>query len=336
MSRILVTGGLGYIGSHTTVELMAKGHEVIVVDNLSNTRESVLDGITAIAGKRPSWVNLDLADAAATQAFFAGNAFDAIIHFAAFKAVGESVEKPMVYYRNNVNALMHVLDYVTSNPSCACIFSSSCTVYGQADHLPISEAAPMKQAESPYGMTKQIGESMLTDAAKAYGLKVTALRYFNPIGAHPSALIGELPLGPPQNLVPFITQSAAGLRGPLQVYGKDYPTADGTAVRDYIHVVDLALAHIAAMDHLMRQEGGDMHVFNLGTGKGSSVLSVIQAFEAATGTALSWAFAPRRAGDVVAAYADTERAASVLGWRAQRSLADSMKDAWRWQEGLPS
>ena len=335
--KILVTGGLGYIGSHTAVVLLEKGYEVLLVDNLSNTRAEVLDGIEAISGKRPEWLNIDLADPAACRSALEGQHLDGIIHFAAYKAVGESVQEPLKYYQNNLGSLVNLLDYVSQHPSCGFIFSSSCTVYGQADQLPITEDAPVKAAESPYGNTKQIGEEIIRETAAAKGLKTIALRYFNPIGAHASARIGELPLGVPQNLVPFITQSAAGLRGPLSVYGNDYPTEDGTAVRDYIHVVDLAEAHRVALERLLHGQGqASMEVFNLGTGKGSSVLEVIQSFERATGQALGWAYAPRRTGDVIAAYADTTKAREVLGWVAKRSLDDAMRDAWAWQLALGS
>jgi UDP-glucose 4-epimerase len=335
--KILVTGGLGYIGSHTAVVLLEKGYEVLLVDNLSNTRAEVLDGIEAISGKRPEWLNIDLADPAACRLALEGHQLDGIIHFAAYKAVGESVQEPLKYYQNNLGSLVNLLDYVSKHPNCGFIFSSSCTVYGQADQLPITENAPVKAAESPYGNTKQIGEEIIRETAAAKGLKTIALRYFNPIGAHASARIGELPLGVPQNLVPFITQSAAGLRGPLSVYGNDYPTEDGTAVRDYIHVVDLAEAHRVALERLIQGQGKDpMEVFNLGTGTGSSVLEVIQSFERATGEALQWAYAPRRAGDVIAAYADTTKARDVLGWVAEKSLDEAMKDAWAWQVALGS
>ena len=337
MKSILVTGGLGYIGSHTAVDLIARGYRVVLADNLNNTRAEVLDGIEAISGVRPEWVKVDLADQAATEAFLRGRDFDGIIHFAAHKAVGESVAEPVAYYRNNLNSLLNLLDYQRAKPSCGLIFSSSCTVYGQADSLPIPESAPIKPAESPYGNTKQVGEEILRDAVRAFGLKVIALRYFNPIGAHESARLGELPLGVPQNLVPFLTQSAAGLRGALQVYGNDYPTRDGTAIRDYIHVVDLAAAHAVALERMLTASMVEpMEVFNLGTGEGSTVLEVIQSFERATGLPLSWSFAPRRDGDVVAAYADTRRATEVLGWTAQKSLDESMADAWRWQQALAS
>ncbi|MEY4478073.1 MAG: hypothetical protein RL276_378 [Bacteroidota bacterium] len=335
MKTVLVTGGLGYIGSHTACDLIARGHRVVLADNLNNTRAEVLDGIEAISGVRPEWVQVDLADRSATQAFLAGRSFDGIIHFAAHKAVGESVAEPVAYYRNNFDSLLNLLDYQRAHPQCGLIFSSSCTVYGQADALPIPESAPIKPAESPYGNTKQVGEEILRDAVRAFGLQVIALRYFNPIGAHSSARIGELPLGVPQNLVPFITQSAAGLRGPLQVYGNDYPTRDGTAIRDYIHVVDLAAAHVVALERIFNGSMAEaFEVFNLGTGEGSTVLEVIQSFERATGAGLQWSFAPRRAGDVIAAYADTRRATEVLGWTAQKTLDEAMADAWRWQLSL--
>ena len=335
MKSVLVTGGLGYIGSHTAVDLIARGYRVVLADNLNNTRAEVLDGIEAISGVRPEWVNVDLADRAATEAFLADRHFDGIIHFAAHKAVGESVAEPIAYYRNNLDSLLNLLDYQRAHPQCGLIFSSSCTVYGQADSLPIPETAPIKPAESPYGNTKQVGEEVLRDAVRAFGLKVIALRYFNPIGAHHSARIGELPLGVPQNLVPFITQSAAGLRGPLQVFGSDYPTRDGTAIRDYIHVVDLAAAHVVALERILNASMAEaFEVFNLGTGEGSTVLEVIQSFERATGASLQWSFAPRRAGDVISAYADTLRATEVLGWTAQKTLDEAMADAWRWQLAL--
>jgi UDP-glucose 4-epimerase len=335
VKSVLVTGGLGYIGSHTAVDLIARGYRVVLADNLNNTRAEVLDGIEAISGVRPEWVNVDLADRAATEAFLADRQFDGIIHFAAHKAVGESVAEPIAYYRNNLDSLLNLLDYQRAHPQCGLIFSSSCTVYGQADSLPIPETAPIKPAESPYGNTKQVGEEVLRDAVRAFGLKVIALRYFNPIGAHHSARIGELPLGVPQNLVPFITQSAAGLRGPLQVFGSDYPTRDGTAIRDYIHVVDLAAAHVVALERILNASMAEaFEVFNLGTGEGSTVLEVIQSFERATGASLQWSFAPRRAGDVISAYADTLRATEVLGWTAQKTLDEAMADAWRWQLAL--
>ena len=336
MSKVLVTGGLGFIGSHTAVELLARGHEVVIADNLCNTRPEVLDGIEAISGSRPEWQNVDLADRAACAAFLAEHPdLDGIIHFAAYKAVGESVAKPLDYYHNNLGSLVNLLEFVKQKPECAFIFSSSCTVYGQAEELPVREDAPVKPAESPYGNTKQIGEEILRDGAKAHGFKVIALRYFNPVGAHPSAKIGELPIGVPQNLVPFITQSAAGLRGPLKVFGNDYPTKDGTCVRDYIHVVDVAKAHILAMERLVAGKVAEpVEVYNLGTGTGSTVVEVLTAFKESTGVDLKWEYADRRPGDVVAAYADTEHALAGLGWRAELPLEQSMADAWRWQQAL--
>lgn len=337
MKTVLVTGGLGFIGSHTAVELLGRGYRVVLADNLSNTRADVLDGIAAIAGQRPTWANVDLADPVACRALLQGlGDLAGIVHFAAHKAVGESVQKPLAYYRNNFGSLVNLLDHLAGRPACPLIFSSSCTVYGQADSLPIREDAPIKPAESPYGNTKQVGEEILRDGARAHGFRAIALRYFNPIGAHPTARIGELPLGVPQNLVPFITQSAAGLRGPLKVFGNDYPTRDGTCVRDYIHVVDVALAHVYALERLLAGKGADpVETFNLGTGTGSTVLEVIHAFERSTGAKLQWEFAPRRPGDVVAAYADTQKAAAGLGWRAERTLDQCMADAWRWQQTLP-
>jgi UDP-glucose 4-epimerase len=338
MNTVLVTGGLGFIGSHTAVELLGRGYRVVLVDNLSNTRREVLDGIEAISGRRPVWADVDLADPVACKALLAGMPdLAGIIHFAAHKAVGESVQKPLAYYRNNFGSLLNLLEFTAAHPDCRLIFSSSCTVYGQADSLPIREDAPIKPAESPYGNTKQVGEEILRDGARAHGFRAIALRYFNPIGAHPTARIGELPLGVPQNLVPFITQSAAGLRGPLKVFGNDYPTRDGTCIRDYIHVVDVALAHIYALERLLAGKGSDpVEVFNLGTGTGSTVLEVISAFERSTGRKLQYEFAPRRPGDVIAAYADTTNALSGLGWRAELPLERSMADAWRWQQALSS
>ena len=334
MKTVLVTGGLGYIGAHTAVVLLERGYNVVLVDNLDNTRAEVLDGIEAIAGIRPRWDNVDLSDAAAVEAWWPTLPHvDGIVHFAAHKAVGESVAQPLKYYRNNLMSQALLLERVAHKPETAFLFSSSCTVYGQAEHLPIAEGSPILPAESPYGNTKQIGEEMLRDAARAHGFHAIALRYFNPIGAHPSALIGELPLGVPQNLVPFVTQTAAGIRPALSVFGNDYPTRDGTAIRDYIHVVDLAEAHAVALERLLdRTSEEPVEVFNLGTGTGSTVLEVIQSFERSTGATLPWNFAPRRPGDVVAAYADTAKAERVLGWKTKRTLDEAMADAWRWQQ----
>lgn len=336
MKKVLVTGGLGYIGAHTCVTLMERGFEPILVDNLSNTRLEVLDGIAAITGKKPAFYNCDLANENHVQALFAElGAVAGIIHFAAYKAVGESVAAPLKYYQNNLCSLIYMLQQLQGNEPPAFIFSSSCTVYGQAAALPVGEDAPIKPAESPYGNTKQIGEEIIRDAVAAAPIQAIALRYFNPIGAHPSALIGELPLGVPQNLVPFITQTAIGKRAQLSVFGSDYPTRDGTAIRDYIHVVDLAEAHIAALERLLnKQNVAPFEVFNLGTGNGNTVLEVVKTFEAVTGVALNYQLAPRRAGDVVAAFADTTKAAAVLGWEAKRSLAESLESAWKWEQHL--
>lgn len=333
MGKVLVTGGLGFIGSHTTVELQNAGYEVVIIDDLSNSRPEVLDGITAITGVTPEFVELDLRNREAVFDFFRGREIDGVIHFAASKAVGESVEKPLLYYENNIASLVYLLKAMTRHEVRSFIFSSSCTVYGQADELPITEDAPVKNAESPYGNTKQIGEEILQDLTRAGGLNAIALRYFNPIGAHESALIGELPIGIPQNLIPFVTQTAAGIRKQLSVFGDDYPTPDGTAVRDYIHVVDLAKAHIAALERLFqgRNQSG-MEVFNVGTGKGSSVLEVIRAFEEVSGKKLNYRTVDRREGDITAAYADTSLANRELGWKAELDLKDALRAAWKWQK----
>lgn len=329
----MVTGGLGFIGSHTTVELQNAGHEVVIIDDLSNSRPEVLEGIEAITGVAPEFVKLDLRDRDAVFDFFEKREIDGVIHFAASKAVGESVEKPLLYYENNIASLVYLLKAMIRHEVESFIFSSSCTVYGQADELPITEDAPVKKAESPYGNTKQIGEEILEDVTRAEKLKAIALRYFNPIGAHSSALIGELPIGVPQNLIPFVTQTAAGIREQLSVFGDDYPTPDGTAVRDYIHVVDLAKAHIAALERLFQgRNRSDMEFFNVGTGKGSSVLEVIRAFEEVSGIKLNYAIVGRREGDITAAYADTSLANRELGWEAELDLKDALKAAWKWQK----
>ncbi|RXG31721.1 UDP-glucose 4-epimerase GalE [Leeuwenhoekiella marinoflava] len=333
--RILVTGGLGFIGSHTVVELQNAGYDVVIIDDLSNASEAVLDGIEAITGTKPDFEKLDLRDKNAVSAFFKKYAdVTGAIHFAASKAVGESVYKPLLYYENNLSSLVYLLQELTAKDAANFIFSSSCTVYGQADELPITESAPVKPAESPYGNTKQIGEEIIRDTAKVYDkFKAIALRYFNPIGAHPSVEIGELPLGVPQNLVPFLTQTAAGLRDQLSVFGNDYATADGTCVRDYIHVVDLAKAHVMALTRLVENKNKtNYEVFNLGTGTGSSVLEVIETFEAVSGQKLNYKIVDRREGDVVAAYADTDKANNELGWKSQLSLADALKSAWDWEK----
>ena len=335
--KVLVTGGLGFIGSHTVVELQQKGFEVVIIDDLSNSSIDVLAGITAITGKAPLFEQLDLKEKSKVEAFFETHKDIAgVIHFAASKAVGESVEKPLLYYENNLNTLIYMLKSVLQLESSNFIFSSSCTVYGQADQMPITENAPTKPAESPYGNTKQIGEEIITDTCRVHhNLNAIALRYFNPIGAHPSAKIGELPIGVPQNLVPFITQTAAGLRKELSVFGNDYPTSDGTCIRDYIHVVDLAKAHVIALERLINGKNNyNFETFNVGTGKGSSVLEVINSFEKISNKSLPYKFAPRREGDVIQAYADTTKANHELGWKAQSTLDEAMDSAWKWEQHI--
>ncbi|WP_046755045.1 UDP-glucose 4-epimerase GalE [Kordia jejudonensis] len=337
MKKILVTGGLGYIGSHTVVELQTAGFEVIIIDNLSNASVKVLDGIESITGIRPEFEELDLRDKQATISFFQKHQNIAgIIHFAASKAVGESVENPLLYYENNISTLVTVLQQIQHQENIAFIFSSSCTVYGQAEKMPISENAPIQQAFSPYGNTKQIGEEILQDTAKiAKGLQVISLRYFNPIGAHASVAIGELPDGVPQNLVPFITQTAIGLRKQLAVFGNDYPTEDGTCIRDYIHVVDLAKAHVIALKRLLNeQHETSFEVFNIGTGTGSSVLEVIESFERVSQQKLNYKIVDRREGDVISAYADTTKANTILGWKATSTLDEAMLSAWQWEQKI--
>jgi UDP-glucose 4-epimerase len=331
-SKILVTGGLGFIGSHTVVELQNEGYEVIIIDDLSNTRIEVLEGITAITGIEPEYVNLDLKNKALVAQFFKEHKIKGVIHFAASKAVGESVEQPLKYYENNIATLVYLLESMAAHKVPYFIFSSSCTVYGQADELPITENAPVKAAESPYGNTKQIGEEILKDLTKVSDLRAIALRYFNPIGAHASGLIGELPIGVPQNLIPFVTQTAAGIRKELSVFGDDYPTPDGTAIRDYIHVVDLAKAHISALKRLMLgKNSSKMEFFNVGTGKGSSVLEVIKAFEKVSKTHLNYKIVGRREGDIISAYADTSLANKELEWKAELGLEEALASAWQWQ-----
>lgn len=334
--KILVTGGLGFIGSHTVVELQQKGFEVVIIDNLSNSTEEVLKGIVAITGIRPEFVKLDLRHKTDVSAFFQTHQIDGVIHFAASKAVGESVTNPLLYYENNITTLVYVLQELEKHQIPNFIFSSSCTVYGQADSLPVTEDAPVKAAESPYGNTKQIGEEIIIDVCRiSKQLNAIALRYFNPIGAHPSAEIGELPIGVPQNLVPYIMQTGIGIREELSVYGDDYPTIDGTCVRDYIHVVDLAQAHVVAMERLLNKKNrSNYETFNVGTGKGSSVLEVIQSFERVSGKALNYKIAPRRGGDVIAAYADTSKVSMELGWKAMLTLDDAIKSSWNWENKI--
>lgn len=335
--KILVTGGLGFIGSHTAVELQQSGFDVIIIDDCSNASEDVLEGIKAITGKEPLFYRIDLREKEEVRAFFDVHPdLSGVIHFAASKAVGESVEKPLLYYENNLSSLVYLLQCLSSLEQQNFIFSSSCTVYGQADVLPITEASAIKPAESPYGNTKQIGEEIISDTCRiAPDLHAISLRYFNPIGAHPSIQIGELPLGVPANLVPFITQTAAGIRDELSVFGNDYPTPDGTCIRDYIHVVDLAKAHVVAMLRLIESNQEENYeVFNIGTGTGNSVLEVIQSFERVSGEKLKFKIVERRPGDVVSAYADTSKAKEILGWKAELSLDDAMRDAWKWEQKI--
>ncbi len=334
--KILVTGGTGYIGSHTAVELQNSGHDVIIVDNLSNSNIRVLDGIEKITGIRPAFEEFDLADEQKTAGFFKRHSdIEGIIHFAAYKAVGESVEKPLMYYRNNLFSLVNILQGMKENNIPNLVFSSSCTVYGQPDELPVTENAPIKEAESPYGNTKQISEEIISDSIKTSGLKGIALRYFNPIGAHESSIIGELPIGVPNNLMPFITQTAIGIREFLRVFGEDYNTPDGTAIRDYIHVVDLAKAHVIAMERMVNQRmKKNFEIFNLGTGNGYSVLEVIKSFERSTGEKLNYQIVDRRPGDVEQVWADTQFANEELGWKAQKGIDEMTLSAWKWQQAL--
>lgn len=336
MKKILVTGGLGYIGSHTVVELQNSGFEVIVIDNLSNSSIDVLKRISNITKETPAFEKLDLRHKEDVSNFFNRNSDIAgIIHFAASKAVGESVEKPLLYYENNLNSLIYLLQECNKHKIDNFIFSSSCTVYGEADSLPITENAPVKAANSPYGNTKQISEEILIDTCAVSEIKAISLRYFNPIGAHHSGEIGELPIGTPQNLVPFITQTAAKMRECLQVFGNDYPTEDGSCIRDYIHVVDLAKAHVIALKRLFSDKNtASFEVFNVGTGRGSSVLEVVYAFEKITGQKLNYKIVDRRPGDVVSVYADTSKANQVLGWKAEKTMEEALESAWNWERKL--
>ena len=339
MPKILVTGGTGYIGSHTVVELMGAGMEVVIIDNLSNSEREVLDGISAITGKQPDFEEVDLRERDSTYDVFRKYPeIEAIIHFAAFKAVGESVEKPLEYYENNILSLIHLLEAMKMFSVEHLVFSSSCTVYGEPDELPVTENAPLKKADSPYGNTKQICEDILKDTIQTLkGKGVVSLRYFNPIGAHPSALIGELPIGVPNNLVPFITQTAAGIRDTLHVFGGDYNTPDGSAIRDYINVVDLAKAHVLAINRLLNgEQKSDFEVFNLGTGRGLSVLEIIHAFEKATGVKLSYRVVERREGDIEKVFADTSYANRELGWKAEKGIEETLLSAWKWEMQLRS
>jgi UDP-glucose 4-epimerase len=334
--KILVTGGTGYIGSHTVVELQLKGYEVIVVDNLSNSKENVLDGIAKITGIRPQFEKFDLSDPVPAIAFFKKHpGINAVIHFAAFKAVGESVEKPLMYYRNNLVALINILQGMSDNGLQNIVFSSSCTVYGQPDELPVKESAPIKNASSPYGNTKQISEEIISDFSKVSDICSILLRYFNPIGAHESSSIGELPIGTPNNLIPYITQTAIGKRDYLRVWGDDYSTPDGTAIRDYIHVVDLAKAHVIAVERMLNGRNKEkVEIFNLGTGTGYSVMEVINSFVKMSGVNLNYKIMERRPGDIEKVWADTEFANSELGWKAEKSLDEMILSAWNWEKAL--
>ena len=341
MARILVTGGTGYIGSHTVVELMQKGYDVVIVDNLSNSDQAVLGGITAIVGTCPEFVQADCCDTAAMDALFARyDDIEGVIHFAASKAVGESVEQPLMYYRNNLLSLITVLEVMKKHQVKNIVFSSSCTVYGQpdAEHLPVDETAPIQKALSPYGNTKQINEEIIYDQAHAdANLHATILRYFNPIGAHPSAMIGELPNGVPQNLLPFVTQTAAGLRSELKVFGHDYNTPDGSCIRDYIYVVDLAKAHVKAVERMLAGNPTEqVEVFNLGTGRGLSVLEILHTFMQVTGVNVPYQIVGRREGDIEQVWAKPDRANHVLGWVADTPIEEVLLSAWKWEQKLRS
>ena len=336
--RVLVTGAAGYIGSHTVVELVNAGYEVVGVDNFSNSSPDMLKGIEQITGKPLPFMEVDCSDKAQfAQVFEKYPDITAAIHFAAHKAVGESVQQPLKYFENNLRSLLYLIELSTCDGrQRGIVFSSSCTVYGEPDpeNLPISESAPVKPATSPYGRTKQMCEEILRDCVTAYpSLKVIALRYFNPIGAHPSALIGEMPIGVPQNLVPYITQTAAGIRKELKIFGNDYPTPDGTCIRDYIYVVDLAKAHVAAVNRMLGVSDSDRYeIFNLGTGNGLSVLELVNHFISATGAKLPYSFAPRRAGDIIKVWANPEKANKVLGWKADTPVDDVLRSAWKWEK----
>jgi UDP-glucose 4-epimerase len=334
--KILVTGGAGYIGSHTVVELQQQGFEVVIIDNLSNSHARVVDRIAEITGVKPEFYRFDLTDQKETASFFNSHSdLSGIIHFAAFKAVGESMDDPLLYYRNNLDSLINILQGMQDHRVKNLVFSSSCTVYGQPDSLPVKETSPIQEAWSPYGNTKQMSEQILRFSVGAYGLNTIALRYFNPAGAHETALIGELPLGVPNNLVPFITQTANGKREFLRVFGSDYDTPDGTAIRDYIHVVDLAKAHIVAVKRMIQgRTKSNFEIFNLGTGNGFSVLEVIRSFEKVTGRTLKYKIVERRPGDIEKIWADTSLANEELGWKAEKSIDEMMRSAWTWELAL--
>lgn len=336
---ILVTGGTGFIGSHTTVELIQNGYDVVIVDNLSNSNASVVDGIEKITGVRPEFEKVDCCDYAAMENVFEKHkGISGIIHFAASKAVGESVQKPLLYYRNNINSLINLLELMPKHGVKGIIFSSSCTVYGQpsAANLPVTEEAPMQKALSPYGNTKQVNEEIIQDYIHSGApIKSIILRYFNPIGSHPSALIGELPNGVPMNLIPFVTQTAIGIRKELKIFGNDYNTPDGTCIRDYIDIMDLAKAHVKAMERILNENGtGPVEVFNIGTGNGLSTLQIVEGFEKATGVKLNWHYAPRREGDIEKVWANPHKANTVLGWKASVEIEDTLRSAWKWQQKL--
>lgn len=335
MKNILVTGGLGYIGSHTVVALQQAGFNTYIIDNLSNSQYEVLDRITEITGKQPVFEPIDLQDSKAVNNFFEQHKIQGVVHFAAYKAVGESVEQPLMYYRNNLLGLINLLEAMKEFNVDHLIFSSSCTVYGQADHMPISEHTPLKKPEAPYGNTKKMGEEIIEDFVVATHKNAIALRYFNPIGAHPSALIGERPNGIPNNLIPYVTQTAMGIREELGVFGDDYQTRDGTAIRDYIDVNDLAQAHVKAMQYLLNGENNKaMEFFNLGSGIGSTVLEIIDAFEKANNINIPYQIKPRRSGDIEQAYADYTAAEKLLGWKPYTPLQQSLKTAWAFQKRL--
>jgi UDP-glucose 4-epimerase len=335
--RILVTGGTGYIGSHTVVELIEAGYHVTIVDDFSNSDIRGYNGIKTITKKIPK---LEIFDISTERGFYElyklghYNPFDGVIHFAAMKAVGESVQKPIEYYKNNIDGLLSVLESMITNKTPNLIFSSSCTVYGQPKVLPVTEQSPIQPATSPYGYTKQAAEQIISDVVKVNDINAISLRYFNPIGAHPSGLIGELPIGNPNNLVPYITQVAAGLRKELTVFGNDYSTTDGYGVRDFIHVVDLALAHIKTLEYLHKQQCPFYDVFNVGTGTGNSVLEIIKTFEKVNGIKVPYEIGPRRAGDIAICYANANKIKKEMGWKAKKSLEDSLRDAWKWQKQI--
>lgn len=336
---ILVTGGTGFIGSHTVVELQQAGYNVVIIDNLSNSKVDVVDGIEKITGIRPAFENVDCCDMKSMENVFNKyNSIKGIIHFAASKAVGESVQKPLLYYRNNILSLINILELMSQHGVKGIIFSSSCTVYGQPspENLPVTENAPIQKALSPYGNTKQINEEIIQDYIHSGApIKSVILRYFNPIGAHPTAHIGELPNGVPMNLIPFVTQTAIGIRKQLKIFGNDYNTPDGTCIRDYIYVVDLAKAHVKAMERILEDKDTDsVEIFNIGTGRGVSTLEVVEGFEKATGVKVNWEYAPRREGDIEKVWADPAKANNVLGWKAETSLEDTLRSAWKWQVKL--